>query len=145
MFCKEHIFFDWCIIFLNGLSIIYFFGQSVHHPSVWPLSVIQQTHSMWNSFVHSLRAFIRMLILTIVHGIVWVIMCMIVRTIFLVGPGFEPLASHAIFFVGPRFDSLTLQHDLFVSPGFNSWTQAPVSGPYYPWPMSLTPTIRGSG
>ena len=48
------------------------------------------------------------------------IACPIVRTIFLVGPGFEPLALHAIFFVGPGFDSLTLQHDLFVGPGFDS-------------------------
>ncbi len=45
---------------------------------------------------------------------------MIVQTIFLVGPGFEPLALHTIFFVGPGFDSLTLQHDLFVGPGFDS-------------------------
>ncbi len=34
------------------------------------------------------------------------IACTIIRTIFLVGPGFEPLALHAIFFVGPGFDSL---------------------------------------
>ena len=50
------------------------------------------------------------------------IACPIVRTIFLVGPGFEPLALHMIFFVGPGFDSLTLQHDLFVGPGFDSRT-----------------------
>ncbi len=48
------------------------------------------------------------------------IACTIVRTIFLVGPGSEPLALHTIFFVGPGFDSLTLQHDLLVSPGFDS-------------------------
>ena len=57
------------------------------------------------------------------------IACTIVRTIFLVGPGFEPLALHAIFFVGPGFDSLTLQHDLFVGPGFDSRTRSPVFRP----------------
>ena len=57
------------------------------------------------------------------------IACTIVRTIFLVGPGFKHLALHAIFFVGPGFDSLTLQHDLFVGPGFNSRSRSPVFRP----------------
>ena len=47
---------------------------------------------------------------------------MIVRMIFLVGPGFEPLALHMIFFVGPGFDSLTLQHDLL-------WVHGLIPGP----------------
>ena len=50
------------------------------------------------------------------------IACMIIQTIFLVSPGFEPLALQAIFFVGPGFNSLTLQHDVFVVPGFDSQT-----------------------
>ena len=65
----------------------------------------------------------------IVCAITLAIVCMIVGTIFLVGPGFEPLALHTIYFVGPGFDSLTLQHDLFVGPGFDSQAQSPVSGP----------------
>ena len=58
-----------------------------------------------------------------------VIACTIVRTIFLVGPGFEPLVLHVILFVGPGFESLTLQHDLFVGPGFDSRTRSSVLGP----------------
>ena len=49
-------------------------------------------------------------------------MCMIVRAIFLVGPGFEPLALQHNLSVGTGFEPLPLQHDLFVGPGFNSLT-----------------------
>ncbi len=84
------------------------FGRSGHHPSVWPSSVIQQTHSPWNLFVRSACDFVFllcMLVISIVRKIVCTILCKIVHKIILVGPGFEPL---------------TLQHDLFVGPGFNS-------------------------
>ncbi len=54
---------------------------------------------------------------------------MIAQMIFLVGPGFKPLALHMIFFVGPGFDSLTLQHDLFVGTGFDSRTRSLVYRP----------------
>ena len=119
MLCKEHI--------ISKDSS--FLKRSRRHPfffwSVWPSSVIQRTRSTWNSFVHlCARQFLR--------SCTWsyfAIACTIVRTIFLVGPGFEPLALHGIFFVGPGFDSLALQHDLFVGPGFDSRTQLPVSGP----------------
>ena len=37
-------------------------------------------------------------------------------------------------FAGPQFDPLSSQLELFVGPGFNSW--APVSGLWYPLPMS---------
>ena len=93
MFCREHIFFDWCIIFLNSLSIVrFFFGWSGHHSLVWPSSVIQLTCSTWKLFVCSTHVFLRMLVLTIVR---------------------------AIISVGPGFDPLDLQHNLFVGPGFN--------------------------
>ena len=48
------------------------------------------------------------------------ITCKIVRTIFLVGPGFEPLALHTIYFVGPGFEPLPMQYYLFVGLGFGS-------------------------
>ena len=46
--------------------------------------------------------------------------CTNVRTIFLVSPGFEPLALQHNLSVGTGFEPLPLQHDLFVGPGFNS-------------------------
>ena len=112
--------FEWFVIFKTVCpSSIFFFW------SVWPSSVVQRTRSMWNSFMHlrtreNLRSCARSYL---------AIACTIVRTIFLVGPGFEPLALHAIFFVGPGFDSLALQHDLFVGPGFDSRTRSSVFGP----------------
>ena len=56
----------------------------------------------------------------IVCAIVLAITCIIVQMIFLIGPGFKPLALHRIYFVGPGFETLPMQHDLFVGPGFNS-------------------------
>ena len=40
--------------------------------------------------------------------------------IFLVGPGFEPLALQHDLSLGTRFEPLPLQHDLFVCAGFDS-------------------------
>ena len=99
MFCREHIFLD-MHHFLNDLFVIHFFGWSDHRPVVLLSSVIQQTCSTWKSFVHSMNVFVLMLVLMIVHAIVWAIMCRIICTIFLVGPGFEPLAlQHNLLWV----------------------------------------------
>ena len=91
--CRKHIFFNWCIIFLT-VSQSSIFGRSVHHPLVWPSSVIHRTCSMWNLFVHSVCT----LIFTIICAIILAIVCMIACTIFFVGPGFEPLALHHSLF-----------------------------------------------
>ncbi len=67
------------ISFLNDASFFEwsvhhpFFGRSGHHLSVWPSSVIQRKHSMWNLFMFSARAVVRMLVLMIVCAIVWVV------------------------------------------------------------------------
>ncbi len=45
MFCREHTFFRWFVIFKMVCP------SSVFR-LVWPSSVVQQTRSMWNSFVH---------------------------------------------------------------------------------------------
>ena len=110
-----------CDVFLWKTTHIWFFG----------LAVVRRPADTFH--VELVRASARILyareILRSCARSYLAIACTIVRTNFLVGPGFEPLALHAIFFVGPGFDSLTLQHDLFVGPGFDSWTQSPVSGP----------------
>ncbi len=51
-FCREHMFFWLMPHFLNSLSAIHFFWLVWPSMSVCPSSVIQQTHSMWNLFVH---------------------------------------------------------------------------------------------
>ena len=121
MFCKEHIFSDWCIIFRTVCPSSVSVGLAVvRHPSdTFHVELV----------CASVHIFVCVLIFTIACRIVFsnrVHDCM--NNLF-VGPGFEPLALHTIFFVGPGFDSLTLQHDLFVGPGFDSWTRSPVSVP----------------
>ena len=54
------------------------------------------------------------------HDRILEIVCTIIQTIFLVHPGFEPLALHMIIFVGLGFEALPMQHNLFVGPGFDS-------------------------
>ncbi len=121
MFCKEHI-FSADASFLKRSVCCPFFGWSGHRP--YPVDTFHVQLDC--AFV---RSCIRMSIFTILCAIVLAITCLIVRTIFSVGPGFKPLAFHTIFLVGRGFNSLTLQHDLFVSPGFNSRNGSPVSGP----------------
>ncbi len=126
-FCKEH-------IFLANAS---FLKRSVRHPffsrsgrclSVWSSSIIQQTCSTWNLFVH-LHVFVRTLIFTIVCAIVLAIACRSYKWSFWSVQGSNSWPCSTIFSEGPGADSLTLQHDLFVGPVFNSQTQLPVSGP----------------
>ena len=121
MLCKEHI-FEWFVIFKTvcpssvffvSLAVVRHPADTFHVECVCASALILYARENLRSCARSYLA----------------ISCTIIRTIFLVGPGFEPLALHAIFFVGPGFDSLTLQHDLFVGPGFDSRTRSPVFRP----------------
>ena len=93
--------------FLNILSIVRF-------RSIWPssvsLAVVRHPVDMFHMELvrASARVFVHMLIFTIVHAIALAIACTIVRMIFLVGPGFEPLPVQHDYFVGPGFSSLAL-------------------------------------
>ena len=95
MFCKEHDLFWWFVIFkMVCLSSVFWL--------VWPSSIIQRTHSTWNSFVH-LRVF--SYAREILHSCApshLAIACMIAQTIFSGGPGFELLALHTIDFCESR-------------------------------------------
>ncbi len=108
-------FFEWSgrHPFLVGLAIVRHPADRFHMELVCACARISYAREILRSCARSYSA----------------IACMIVRTIFLVGPGFEPLALHMIFFLGPGFDSLTLQHDLFVGPGFDSQNRSPVFRP----------------
>ncbi len=99
--------------FYNGLSIVRF-------GLVWPSSVVQRTHSTWNSFVHPRVFLYAHEILRLRARSHLAIACTIVRTIFSGGPGFKPLALQHNLFAGPGFEPLPVQHDLFVGPGFDS-------------------------
>ena len=104
MFCREHILFRWFIIF-KTVCLSSIFGRSGRCPS-------SSRHVPRGTHLCICAYFVHMLIFTIV--------CTIVRTIFSIGPGFEPLALHTIFFVGQGIEPLPLQHNLFVGPGFGS-------------------------
>ena len=113
MLCKEHIFLvDASLLkqsvrrlFLVGLAIVY------HPAGTFHVELI----------CASVRVFVCMLILTITGAIVLVITCTIIRTIFLVGLGFEPCPCSMIFSEGLRSEPLPLQHDFLWVQGWVPW------------------------
>ena len=89
------------IIFLNDSPFLKwsvhcpFFGRPGRHPS-------SSGHAPHGTRSCICMYFVRMLIFTIVSVIVLAIVCMIARAIFLVGPGFKPLALQHDLFCGSR-------------------------------------------
>ena len=90
MFCREHIIFDWCIIFWTVCPSS-IFGWSGHHLLVGHLSIIQLTHSTSRSFMCSVHA-----VICLIHTMFWQVRGLISwphSMILFVGPGFNPLTS----------------------------------------------------
>ena len=134
MFCKEHDLFGWFVIFITVCpsSIFLVSLAIVHHPA--------DTFRM-ELVCASVRSLIFMIVRTIVFS-----NRMHDRTDDFFGPSrvWTPGLAHDLF-CWSRVWFPDLAAWFFVGPGFDSQTRSPVSGLWYPWPMSLAPTIRGSG
>ena len=102
---------------------------------VWPSSIIHQTCSTWNLFVHYVRTFVCTLIFTITWAIVWAIVCTIICTVFFIGPGFKPLGLHHNLFGRSRVWTPDLAVWSFCGSRVYSQTQSPGSG-WTSWELS---------
>ncbi len=121
MFCKEHIFSDWCIIF----------EWSVHHPFLVGLAIVHRPLDMFHVELVCASAciLVRTLIFTIVRMIVFSD-CFHDRTNDLFGWSRVWTPDLALdLFCGSRVRFYDLAAWSFLGPGFYSRTQSPVSGP----------------
>ena len=138
MFCREHIFSDHSSFlkrsvrrpFLVGLAVVRRPADTFHVELVRASARISCAREILRSRARSHLA----------------IACTIARTIFSIGPGFEPLALHVIDFYGSRVRiparaARSFRGSRVRFPG----PDRPFLGPVYPWPTSLAPTNGATG
>ncbi len=129
MFCREHIFFGWCIIFemVNPLSIFC---------SVWPLSIIQRTCSTWNLFVHLCLFCTQVKFYDCVRD--RISDCMHNRTKGLFGRSrvWTPRLTHDLFLWVRGLNPCPCSTIFLWVQGSVPWPWSSVLGPVYPWPTS---------
>ncbi len=88
--------------------------------SVWPLSVVQWTHSTWNSFMHLHVFHAHVKFYDRVRDRIKQSHAQSYERSFWAVQGSNPWPCTQSIFVGPGFEPLPMQHDLFMGRGFDS-------------------------
>ena len=139
--------FSWCSLNPKDLySEITKFARSGIRPSVWPsffslVIVLHPTDALHMDIAITFHVAVSISTYFLQsHDRVHVFFTIYVIMLFCTSP-----FTRSQYFAGPGFEPWTMQDLIFMGPGFNSRARMPVSGQVNPWPMSLAPTIGGSG